>query len=109
MARLFADENFPHPTVELLRKLGHEVVTAVQAGIANKGIPDEIVLEYATRLGHAVITHNWDDFASLHDRRTAHAGIVICVVDPDAGALVERIDRAIVATGELAGKLIRVT
>lgn len=59
MAHLFADENFPPSAVLGLRVLGHLVVTASEAGLANKRIPDEIVLEYATRMGYAVLTHNW--------------------------------------------------
>jgi hypothetical protein len=29
MARLFADENFPLPAVEALRRLGHSVLTLI--------------------------------------------------------------------------------
>ncbi len=44
MARLYADENFPYPTVEALRRLGHDVLTAGEAGQAGLGIADEEVL-----------------------------------------------------------------
>jgi hypothetical protein len=36
MALLFADENFPLPAVQRLRRLGHNVLTAGEAGIANR-------------------------------------------------------------------------
>jgi hypothetical protein len=36
VARLFADENFPLPVVEALRRLGHDVVTMADAGKAGK-------------------------------------------------------------------------
>ena len=38
MARLFADENFPNPTVEGLRQLGHDVLTVAEMGLAGLGI-----------------------------------------------------------------------
>jgi hypothetical protein len=40
MARLYADEDFPFPVVERLRQLGHDVLTAFEAGQANQGIGD---------------------------------------------------------------------
>lgn len=66
MTDLFADENFPAPAVRRLRALGYDVLTASEAGLVNKRIPDQIVLEYATRLGRAVLTLKWRDFAALH-------------------------------------------
>jgi len=47
MARLYADENFPLPVVECLRLLGHDVLTAFEAGQAEQGIPDPLVLAFA--------------------------------------------------------------
>lgn len=41
MARLYADENFPLPIVELLRSEGHDVLTTEEAGNSGAGIPDE--------------------------------------------------------------------
>ena len=41
MARLYADEQFPRAVSELLRKMGHDVLTVQEAGKANLGIPDE--------------------------------------------------------------------
>ena len=38
MARFFADEQFPLPVVELLRNLGHDVLTVQEAGNANQQI-----------------------------------------------------------------------
>jgi hypothetical protein len=40
MAALFADENVPLALVELLRDLGHDALTALQAGRANQRIPE---------------------------------------------------------------------
>ncbi len=47
MARLYADEQYPYPVVELLRVLGHDVLTVQEAGKANQKIPDSDVLAFA--------------------------------------------------------------
>lgn len=44
MARLYADEDFPLPVVEELRRLGHDVRTAQDAGRAGQSIGDPEVL-----------------------------------------------------------------
>jgi hypothetical protein len=36
VAALYADENFPLEVVEALRRLGHDVLTALEAGQANQ-------------------------------------------------------------------------
>lgn len=41
MARLYSDEQFPRRVSELLRTMGHDVLTVQEAGNANLGIPDE--------------------------------------------------------------------
>ncbi len=40
MARLYADEQFPLSVSELLRTMGHDVLTVQEAGNDNLGIPD---------------------------------------------------------------------
>ena len=45
MASLLADENFPLPVTRRLRLRGHDVLTAGEAGLANRRIPDDVVLE----------------------------------------------------------------
>jgi hypothetical protein len=40
VAAFYADENFPLRVVEALRRLGHEALTALEAGQANQRIPD---------------------------------------------------------------------
>lgn len=77
MALLFADENFPLPAVRALRALGHDVLTTAGAGMVNRRIPDTIVLEYASHLGRAVVTLNWQDFMDLHHADPSHAGIIV--------------------------------
>jgi hypothetical protein len=48
MARLYADEDFSYPVVERLRQLGHDIVTAQEAGQGNQGVEDEAVLAFAS-------------------------------------------------------------
>jgi len=109
MASLYADEDFPYPAVEELRTLGHDVLTAQDAGQANQKIPDDQVLAHATSLERAVLTHNRRDYIRLHRASTQHAGIVACTHDSDKVALARRIDAAIGKRSDLNGQLIRVT
>jgi hypothetical protein len=81
MARLYADENFPLPTVDFLRALTHDVLTVKEAGNANLGIPDETVLAFATSSNRAILTCNRLDYKKLHRLDPNHAGIVICTED----------------------------
>lgn len=108
MADLYADEDFPLPVVERLRDLGHDVLTAGEDGRAGQGASDADVLDRATALGRAVLTHNRDDFRKLHAANPSHAGIVTATRDADVAALAGRIDAAIAANLPLAGKLVRV-
>jgi hypothetical protein len=66
MARLYADEDVPRPLVEHLRAMGHDVLTALEAGQANRQVQDPSVLAQATTLGRVVVTHNRKDFKRLH-------------------------------------------
>lgn len=44
MARIYANENFPLPVVEELRRLGHDILTVLEAGKAGLVETDEAVL-----------------------------------------------------------------
>ncbi|MEG4852372.1 DUF5615 family PIN-like protein [Microcoleus sp. B5-D4] len=107
MARLYADEQYPYPVVELLRALGHDVLTVQEAGRANQKIPDSDVLAFATSEKPVVITEN-RDFFRLHRIQPLHAGIIACTNDRNWEALANRINAAITAEESLQGKLIRV-
>ncbi len=63
MARLYANENFPFPVVEELRRLGHNVLTTVDAGNAGKALPDEAVLATAVAERRILITLNGKHFS----------------------------------------------
>lgn len=108
MARLYADEGFSKKVSTLLRTFGHDVLTVQEAGQANQQIPDEQVLDFATREDRAVLTVNRADFIRLHQSNPNHAGIIVCTEDLDRQRLGERVHQAILEAGTLLGKLIRV-
>ena len=83
MARVHANENFPLPVVEELRRLGHDVLTVHEIGRAGQQVPDAEVLELAISDHRAVLTLNRRHFIRLHQERPAHAGVIVCTVDRD--------------------------
>ncbi len=108
MARCYANENFPLPAVEILRHLGHDVLTTPESGRAGQAIPDADVLAFAVAEQRIVVTLNRRHFIRLHSTMPEHAGIVVCTFDPDFAALAQRIHTALEAQPQMAGQLIRV-
>ena len=108
MALLYVDENFPQPAVEALRRLGHDVLTLLEAGRAGRRTSDETILSEAASQRRAVLTYNRKHFIHLHTERADHAGIIVCTVDQNFEGLATRIDAALREERELGGKLIRV-
>jgi hypothetical protein len=106
VARFYADEDFSGQAVVALRILGHDVLTAYEAGQANQKTPDEAVLAFAHAHGRAVLTFNRWDFIRMHNQGTEHSGIVACKREPSAGDLALRIHEA--TKGELKDQLIRI-
>ena len=76
MAQLYADEDFSSPVVQRLRQLGHDILTAHEAGQAGQGIEDEAVIAFATKAGRGVLTFNRRHFIRLHSRVLSHGGIL---------------------------------
>jgi hypothetical protein len=108
MARLLADENFPLPVVDELRRLGHEVLTLRDIGQAGQALSDEAVLAVARAQQRAILTLNRKHFIRLHATHPDHAGIVACTFDPDFVAQARRVDAALQVEPSLAGRLLRV-
>jgi len=108
VARLYADENFPLPTVSELRRLGHDVLTTSEAERAEQSIGDEAVLKFASAEGRAVMTLNRWHFIRLHGLRPDHSGIIVCTFDRDFVALARRVHEAVTRVGTLHGELVRV-
>lgn len=107
MARLFADENFPFPVVEALRRLGHDVLTVADAGKAGQALTDIAILQMARADRRAVVTLNRRHFVRLHAEEPDHAGIIVCSLDLDFDGQAVRIDQAVETQQTLAGCLIR--
>jgi hypothetical protein len=108
VARIFADENFPFPVVEALRRVGHDVVTVADAGKGGQALNDKAVLDLAAADQRAVVTLNRKHFVRLHRTDPNHAGIIVCSLDLDFDGQATRIDHAIETQESLVGKLIRV-
>lgn len=108
MAHLYANENFPLPAVDELRRLGHDVLTMSEAGQAGQTMPDETVLAFARQKERALLTLNRKHFIHLHRTRPDHPGIIVCTFDPNFAGLARRIHVAIESESSLGDQLIRV-
>lgn len=108
MARLYANENFPLPVVEVLRHLGHDVLTTAESGRGGQAIPDAEVLAFAIGKQRAVLTLNRLHFIRLHYTVPEHAGIVVCTFDPDFAVFAQRIHDALEAEPQMTGQLVRI-
>lgn len=95
MARLYADENVARRLLESLREYGHDVLTSHQAGKANLGLEDDVVLSDAFEMERIVLTNNRRDFRRLHQEGSNHVGIVDYTLDTDLVALAGRIHTAL--------------
>ena len=108
VAKLYADENFPLPTVIKLRQLGHDLTALVESEEAEQAMPDDEVLNLATSQERILLTLNRRDFIRLHNEGSDHAGIVVCTFDADFVALAERIHEMLEKTPDMSGQLVRV-
>src|SRR6476646_9659017 len=90
---LYADEDFPLPGVEELRRLGDDVLTAQEDG--RTATPDPDILVRAHALSRAVLTHNRRHYEALHRQGVSHSGILSATQDRDHLALAGRIDTAL--------------
>jgi predicted nuclease of predicted toxin-antitoxin system len=107
MGRLYADEDFPLGAVQILRNLGHDVLTVQETGRCGKTDPE--VLADATADGRAVLTHNHRHYKRLHVGSQPHGGIISCTrADNDLPGLAQRIYDAVIAAPNLANQFIRI-
>jgi predicted nuclease of predicted toxin-antitoxin system len=71
---LVDEDSQAKPLVNLLRKTGHDVLTANEASLTGK--PDNVVLDYTIAKNRVLLTHNCDDFEALHKLNPNHSGIL---------------------------------
>lgn len=86
--RVYADEDFPLPVVEELRRIGHDVLTAQEDG--RQTAPDIDILARAHLLSRAVLTHNRRHFERIHREGYAHSGILSATWDGDPRPAADR-------------------
>jgi hypothetical protein len=108
MARFYANENFPLPVVEELRRLGYDVLTIQEAGKANRSTPDEEVLAFSKAEKRVLLTLNRKHFIRFHREQPDHAGIIVCSFDPDFPALAKRVHNAIKTQTDMTNQLLRI-
>lgn len=108
MAQLYANENFPLPVVEELRRFGHDVLTTYESGRAGIAVPDDAVLAFSVAEKRVLLTINRKHFIRLHREQPDHTGIIVCTFDLDFAALARRIHDALAAQSDWNGQLIRV-
>jgi len=91
--RLLADENFPRPTVESLRKQGHDVLWV---RTDSPGSADPVLIERAEADGRVLLTLDKDFWQLALQRRDAlrHSGVVLFRVNP---AVPENLEPLVVA------------
>ena len=97
---LYADEDFSYPVVEVLRQLGHDVLTAQED--QRTAAADSEILTRARSLARIVLTHNRRHFERLHRQGEDHSGIISTTRDSDAQRLAERIHSTL--AGVLPGR-----
>ena len=108
MARLYANENFPFPVVEELRRLGHDVATVQETGKAEQAWPDDEVLAFAANSGRILLTINRKHFIRPHSQGAQHTGMFACTLDPDFIAQAKRTDAALSADDNWHMRLVRI-
>ena len=109
MARFYSNENIALQVVTELRRLGHDVLTSLDAGKANAAVADSEVLALAAAEGRILLTNNRRHFLHLHRHRTDHhPGIVLCTFDPDFSGQAQRIHAAVASAPDMRNLVIRV-
>jgi predicted nuclease of predicted toxin-antitoxin system len=109
MLKLYANENFPLETVQILRTIGYDVLTTHEIGKSNLRIPDEEVLNFAISENRAILTINRKDFMRLHRLNPTHFGIIVCTKNDDFGNFAQCIHELLLPHSEnISNLLLRV-
>jgi len=108
MSGLYADENFPFPVIEELRRLGFDVLTMYEDDKANQSLTDEEVLLVASDKKRALLTANRRHFIQLHRRQPNHSGIIVCTFDPNFIGQAKRIADALGDLTSMDNELVKI-
>ncbi len=108
MGRLYTNEKFPIPSVEELKRLGHDVISVLDSDNAGKSMTDVEILQFAAESRRVLVTLNKKHFIHLHQERQDHHGIIVCTYNPDFVMLAQKIHQVLESTRDFKGKLIRV-
>jgi predicted nuclease of predicted toxin-antitoxin system len=108
MAKLYSEEDFTCLVVEVLRQLGHDVLTAQESGQGNLDVTDSSVLAFAFTRDRAVLTFNRRHFINPHRQVSSHRGILVCTRDNDVQNLARRIHQAVFGCPSLDNQLLRI-
>jgi hypothetical protein len=109
VARFYSNENIARQVVTELRRLGHDVLTSLDAGNANASVPDVEVLAFAAAEKRILLSHNRCHFLHLHQQRAEdHAGIVVCTFHADFSGLAQRIDGIVAGIPQMMNQVVRV-
>ena len=106
MLKLYANENFPLETVQILRNLGYDVVTTHEMGKANLRIPDDEVLAFGISENRAILTINRKDFKRLHRINPNHSGIIVCTKNDDFENFAVCIHKVLLPYGDNVSNLL---
>jgi hypothetical protein len=106
LGRFYANENFPLPVVEELRKLGHIIITVQES--QNTMMKDSGIFEYIKKNNMVLLTLNRLHFIHIHNKNKDHPGIIVCTFDSNFKRLANNIDKIFSNNSPLKGKLIRV-
>ena len=101
MLKLYSNENFPLPVVKELRKLGYDVLTIQETGMACQSLSDEKLLKFSSEKERALLTFNRKHFIALHKKIPDHNGIIVCSFDLNFRGLTQRIHQNISSTPSL--------
>lgn len=97
------------PVVKLLRDLGHDVLTSLDAGNANQRIPDDAVLAFAITQNRILLTINRRDFIKLYRLNPIHAGIIVCTENPNFPVFADLIHTNLIKNkGQFENQLFRI-
>lgn len=108
MSGLYADEDFPFPVIEELRRLGFDVLTMYEDDKANQSLTDEEVLSVASDKKGALLTANRRHFIQLHRRQPNHSGIIVCTFDPNFIGQAQRIADALGDLTSIDNELVKI-